>query len=345
MKRTISVSLHIIVALTVFGMVRWVSTYHTYSSVSSHQHGKEDYAEECQGEGCDSEEVSELYETYSEECSGETCSREEVAEIAGNDGAINAMLNDFQSRGLAVKPCSFSPPLIPTGLNNGVTGDNAFVGGWCNDSMIGTLWNDFHFDKPDWDQGWGWEAACNVNLPLGRTFNALALLRLFGTSMPAGSNNWLPWFYPFASNAIDELDGRCGNGQTSGTLATTWHGCCSDNRTELYWGFFYGQDVPSRAGTIVHEARHADGGPSHNGSTCAFGSCDTNWGLFGSRTYEVLYVWWLRFAGDGSITVPVSNLAQTQANAVLAGGFDNRPTRGEVWGSSVSNPSAFLSVP
>jgi len=341
MKRAINIGLHLGLAFAIFGVVRWVSHYRY---ASNHHGGSEDYKEECQSEGCSGEEVSELYSSYQEECIGEGCSYEEVIELAGGSGSVNAMLNDFQSRGWQVQPCTFIPPQIPAGLNNAATGDNDFVGGWCSQPMVDTLWGDFHMSKENWDNGFGFEDACNVNLPLGRTFNSLALLRLFGTSMPAGSNDWLPWFYPFASNAIDELYGRCGNGQTSGVLATTFTGL-QDNRTELYWGFFYGQDVPSRAGTIVHEARHADGGPDHNCSSCSAGSCDSNWGLFGSRTYEVLYVWWLRFAGGGSITSATSGLAQARANTVLATAFCRRPTRGEVWGSSVSNPSAFLSIP
>jgi hypothetical protein len=341
MKRSINIGLHVGLALVAFGMVRWVSSH---SGHTSRHASKEDYAEECQSEGCDGEEVSELYSSYQEECIGEGCDTEEVVELAGNRDAVNAMLRDFQSRGKTVLGCSFIPPQIPP-HNNATSGDNAFVAGWCNQPMVDTLWNDFDFDKVDWDEGYGWDSVCDVNLPLGRTYNALALLRLFGTSKPEGSNNWLPWFYSFASNAIDELDARCGKGQNLTTLATTFTGA-QDNRTELYWGFFYNQNVPSRTATIVHEARHADGGPSHNGSTCsAGGSCDKNWGLFGSRTYEVLYVWWLRSAGDGSITAAISNLAQAQANALLTSAFDNRPTRGEVWGSGVSNPSGFLVIP
>jgi hypothetical protein len=341
MKRAINFGLYLCLALSAFGTVRWLSR-EQYAPNRRATH--EDYAEECQSEGCDGEEVSELYSSYQEECIGEGCGAEEIIELAGGAGSVNAMLNDFQSRGWQVTPCSFIPPQIPAGLNNASTGDNDFVGGWCNQPTVDTLWGDFHMSKEYWDKGFGFDDCCNVNLPLARTFNALALLRLFGTSMPPRSDNWLPWFYPFASNAIDELWGKCGNGQVSGTIATTFTGL-QDNRTELYWGTFYGQDVPSRAATIVHEARHADGGSSHNCSSCSAGSCDSNWGLFGSRTYEVLYVWWLRAAGGGSITSPTSGLAQARANAILSSGFCARPTRGEVWGSSVSNPSAFLSVP
>lgn len=340
MRRSTTVALHVGLALAVFGSVRWLSHHRNPPGHDA----REDYAEECQSEGCDGEEVAELYATYQEECINEGCDIEEVIETAGGRGSVNAMLADFQSRGMTVTPCSFIPPQVPAGLNNAGTGDNDFVGGWCNQATVDTLWGDFDFDKENWDDGLGFDDPCNVNLPLARTFNSLALLRLFGPSKPADSGNWLPWFYAFSSNAIDELDGECGNGRTFGTLATTFSGL-QDNRTELYWGYFYGQDVPSRAGTIVHEARHADGGPSHDGSSCSAGSCDSAWGLWGSRTYEVLYLWWLRAAGGGSVSTAVSNLSQARANTVLATAFDARPTNGDVWGASASNPGATFSVP
>lgn len=342
MKRAMTFGLYLGLALGVFGLVRWMShDRHALNRQGTH----EDYHEECQSEGCSGEEVSELFESYQEECNGEVCDTEEVKEIAGGAGSVNAMLNDFQSRGFPVKPCSFIPPKVPAGLNNLGTGDLDLVGGWCNQPMVNTLWGDFHMSQGNWDDGWGFQAACNVNLPLGRTFNALALLRLFGTSGQTNTN-FLPFFYPFSSNAIDELEARCGGGNLTGsiTLATTFTGA-QDNRTELYWGYFYALDVAGRAGTIVHEARHADGGPSHNCNTCSAGSCDSNWNLWGSRSYEVDYLWWLRATGGAKITNAMSILAKNRANGVLSSAFCKRPTRADVFGAGVSNPNAFHTIP
>lgn len=61
-----------------------------------------DYAEECLSEGCNTEEVKELYRSYKEECINEGCSHEEVIELAGNAGSVNAMLNNFRNRGWRV---------------------------------------------------------------------------------------------------------------------------------------------------------------------------------------------------------------------------------------------------
>jgi hypothetical protein len=305
----------------------------------------DDYNEECRNEGCNTEELVELYESYESECREESCDVEEVRELAGRRDAINDMLNAFRARGWTVSNCDFIGNCAYAPGDNVASGDVTF-GAMCNQSSINQHWGDFDFDKGDWDEGFGWDAPCNINQPLGRTFNALNLLDFFGTSKPDDSNNWLPWFYAFSSGAIDELDGRCGSGSASGcTIATTRHGPIIDNWTQLYWPFFYGQNVVGRAGTIVHEARHADGS-SHNGGTgCPrAGSCDTNWGYNGANTFEVLYLWWVRAQGAGLSPGMRSN-AQTAGNQVLANGFNTRPTNAAVFGAGAPNPTAAFSIP
>jgi hypothetical protein len=303
----------------------------------------ETYDEECQSEGCDGEEVEEMHEDYESECFEESCNTEEVREIAGSRGAINAMLNDFQARGLRVSGCDFIGPCQPSPGNNVATRDTEF-GAFCSQASINQHWDDFDFDREDWDNGFGYEDPCNNNLPLGRTFNALNLLDFFGTSKPDDSDNWLPWFYSFASNAHDELDAKCGSGRANGCLiAQNFRGL--DDYTVLYWPFFYGQDVPSRAATIVHEARHADGSGHNGGTTCPNGgSCDSNWGYNGAITYEVLYLWWLRAQGTG-VSTAARNLARTRGNALLASNFNTRPTNAAVFGAGAANPNANFSIP
>lgn len=311
--------------------------------VPSDPQSGETYDEECQSEGCDGEEVEEMHEDYESECFEESCNTEEVREIAGSRGAINAMLNDFQARGLRVSGCDFVGPCQPSPGNNTATRDASF-GTFCNQDSINQHWDDFDFDREDWDEGFGYDDPCNINLPLGRTFNALNLLDFFGTSKPDDSDNWLAWFYAFASNAHDELDARCGSGRANGCLiAQNFRGV--DDYTVLYWPFFYGQDVPSRAGTIVHEGRHADGSGHNGGSGCPNGgSCDTTWGYNGAIRYEVMYLWWVRARGNG-LSPATRSLAQTRGNALLANNFNTRPTNAAVFGAGASNPAANFSIP
>lgn len=74
-----------------------------------------DYAEECLSEGCNDEEVRELYSWYAEECINEGCSHEEVIELAGGAGSVNAMLDEFRRRGFKVLDNSPGPGCSATG--------------------------------------------------------------------------------------------------------------------------------------------------------------------------------------------------------------------------------------
>lgn len=306
----------------------------------------EHYWEECQNEGCDTEEREEMHESYESECFEESCKYEEVREVAGRRDSINPMMNDFQGRGWKVSGCHRWGGCFYSPGNNTTSGD-AFFGGLCTQASINQHWNDFDFDKGDWDEGFGWDDPCNINQPLARTFNALNLLDFFGTSMPAGSSNWLPWFYAYASDKTDELDAKCDFGLPNGcTFATAFTGL-QDNRTELYWPFYYHNimNVPSRAATIVHESRHA-GGKSHNCTSCANGgSCDTNWAYSGAIYLEVMYLWWVRAAGTG-LTPAVRQQAQTRGNVALGNNFcSGNPTNQQVLGAGAANPGAPFTIP
>lgn len=84
----------------------------------------------------------------------------------------------------------------------------------------------------------------------------------------------LDWAVCFAGNAISELTPLCDG---KGMAATTYYAIQVDFRTELHKPFFYDSDVPRRAATIFHEARHADGWCQHT-DNCAAGAnaCDPN---------------------------------------------------------------------
>ena len=316
-----------------------------------------DFEEECIEESCDTEESEELHESYESECFEESCNVEEVREIAGRRGSINAMLADFQNRGFRVNMCDSIGACTASPGNNTTSFDN-FFDRFCNQSSINQHWGDFEMVKNDWDGGFGWNAPCNQNLPLGRTFNALNLLDFFGTSRPSGSNNFLPFFYKYSAGT-DELLARCGSGCPgfcSGcgtqTFATHFNGI--DDYTELYWPFFYNQNVFQRAATIVHESRHDDVG--HDGGTACGngGSCDVSWATNGANRYQVLYLWWLSAcAGNVSSTAGFPSLPVTSGfrNQIVTAAnnlwnrFNNRPTRGQVLGTGISNPNAPVFVP
>jgi len=213
--------------------------------------------------------------------------------------------------------------------------DSFYMSGWgCQQSRISDMWSRFSFDKGDWDEGFGYEDPCNNVKPLARTFNALQLLAYSHTGAPTCSTsgaNVLDWAYCWAGNNIDELDGRCSNGDAR---AFTQGGPVIDNYTELYWPFFYGETVVQRAGTIFHEARHMDG-CAHNGQggcpaggeSCDRGWSDGCWGWWsgnGANAYTVLYQWW--FASTATWTTStVRASAVSEANFFLSQRFNTDP--------------------
>ena len=214
--------------------------------------------------------------------------------------------------------------------DNDESGDNFYGSFTCDQAYIDQFWDHFDFDKGDWDDGFGWEAACDLARPLARTFNALYLLAYsaedYATSTSDFSGNALRWAYPYAATKIDELDGRCGSGSaTSGARATTYTGAFVDDRTVLKWPFFYGEVVVERAGTVLHESRHAAGKGHNGGSGCPRKkSCDTNWAYKGANMYQVLYLWW--FYVDGTrTTTGMRDYAQQEGQRVIDRGFVTNP--------------------
>ena len=210
--------------------------------------------------------------------------------------------------------------------NNTTSGDNTYGPSICSQAMIHQFWTHFNFDKEDWDDGFGYNDPCNINLPLARTFNALYLLAYSAEDYAKTTNdfsgNALRWAYPYAASNIDELDARCGDGTAN---ATSYSGAFVDDRVVLHMPFFYDLSVAERAGTILHESRH-QAGKSHNGGRkCPRGvSCDTNWNYEGANMYHVLYLWW--FAVDGTrTTTAMKNLARNRARIVHNTAFNTNP--------------------
>lgn len=214
--------------------------------------------------------------------------------------------------------------------DNDDSGDNAYVQLWNNrQDIVDFFWDQYDFDKGDWDDGFGYWDPTNVDQPLAREFNALYALQYSspdptkktddygGNILRSGAN--------YAMEQIDELDGRCGNGTTSGTTATTWSEWYQDNRTELYWPTFYGQDVVTRAANVLHESRHAGGKHHVDDSECTRGgSCDGSWEDEGANMYEVLWLWWY-YVEAAEVAPGLKAKARSRANDILERGFHNRP--------------------
>lgn len=197
------------------------------------------------------------------------------------------------------------------------SGDNLYGPRICWQAFIDWAWDAFDFDKDDWDQGFGYYSVCDNTRPLSRTLSGIWCLTYSSPHFPRESynSNILEWGCRFARNAIDELDARCGGG---GSIAYTQWGPFINDLTELYIPYWYGQGVSLRAGTLVHEARHADG-KGHNA-----GNNDSSWGYNGAWRWQVCWLAWFAFEGQHTSTA-MKNQARQRANNIINNNFTTHP--------------------
>lgn len=200
----------------------------------------------------------------------------------------------------------------------GASGDKKYISRACKDSFIGWVWDAYDFDKEDWDNGFGWDQACNVNRPLARAFNGLWCLE-YSAPDPSNESYKMPiinWAGRFSRENIDELDGRCGS--MKGASATTQWGPGIDNWTQLKLPFFFKSTVSMRAGTIIHEARHADW-KGHDDDPN-----DSSWEFKGAWRYHVSWIsWFLNQCKNTSVAM--KDAARQRANTILDKNFTSDP--------------------
>lgn len=216
----------------------------------------------------------------------------------------------------------------------------ASPGNWCNNPWISFYWDQYDFDRRDWDDGFGYYAVCDTLRPLGRTNNSIYLLNYADGPWFKDPNdfsgNFLHWGGNYTMRNIDELDARCGNGTTA--TATTVYGW-GNNYTQLNARFFTA-NIVKRAEILIHEARHMDW-CDHNGAdgsnVCPQGSnCDESFfdgcsGIssptgFGAYAYEVIWLWWFIIGSDEIVgTDDRKAMALDLANGYLNNAFDVNP--------------------
>jgi len=197
------------------------------------------------------------------------------------------------------------------------SGDNLYGPRVCWQEFVNWAWDAFDFDRGDWDEGFGYEAVCDNTQPLCRALAGIYCLTYSSPNFPSESygSNILEWGCRFARNAIDELDARCGDGSA---FASTRTGPLVDNYTRLFLPFFYSQGASLRAGTLVHEARHADGKGHDSGNN------DSSWGYNGAWRWQVCWLAWFNAAGVNT-SVAMRTQARQRANNIINGRFDTHP--------------------
>ncbi len=117
-------------------------------------------------------------------------------------------------------------------------------------------------------------------------------------------------------DARDKLDARCGS---DGVVAATVDGgVFVDSWTQLYIPFFYRQGVSLRAGTLIHESRHADGKDHDRGNK------DSSWAFNGAWRWQV--AWLSGFANEGKRTsIAMKTEAKQRANNIINTRFETNP--------------------
>jgi hypothetical protein len=201
--------------------------------------------------------------------------------------------------------------------NLDASGDNLYAPRICWQPFVDWAWDAFDFDQGDWDDGFGYEAVCDNTRALCRTLEGIWCLTYSAEDYRNESydSNILQWGCRFARNAIDELDARCGDGSA---YAATQEGFWVDDWTQLYLPFFYGEGVSLRAGTIVHESRHADG-KGHDA-----GNNDSSWAYNGAWRWQVCWLAWFAYVGTRT-SQAMKDAARQRANNILNSNFTTPP--------------------
>jgi hypothetical protein len=151
--------------------------------------------------------------------------------------------------------------------------------------------------------------------------------------------SWICHLYAEVKNFVCTLWGWVAVG-----ACTLWYGTVGGGQNvTLSLLFFYptgtvgggalgggNRDVISRAGTLIHEARHIGNKP-HNANFPAGsiygaggGGADSDWNYAGAWMYEVLYLWWF-FAAGTRTSIAMRQSAKQEANVILTNAFSTSP--------------------
>lgn len=125
-------------------------------------------------------------------------------------------------------------------------------------------------------------------------------------------------------------------GWVTETFCSLYYGTVGGGQNvTLKMPFFYPasgglSDVASRAGTLIHEARHIGNKP-HNAQFPAgsiFGAggdgADSHWGYEGAWMFDALYLWWFSARGTRT-TIAMRQAAKQRANVILGNAFATSP--------------------
>lgn len=200
---------------------------------------------------------------------------------------------------------------------------------WCRQDFLNDTADFWGMNSKHWDDGFGWNDACNMDKPFARTLVSTVAMLTAHPTPATKRNDWdggiLRASYGWASTRTN-LRADC---YENGVIATSKSGkrvdlhLLSDHPGEDYaMAFFHGHSVPERAAIIVHEARHKKG-PGHDSQ-----GRDDSWEQEGAFRYEA--EWLRQYASVGNPATTTRDLrcmAQDASNVVMydAGFFATTP--------------------
>ena len=202
----------------------------------------------------------------------------------------------------------------------------------------------YDIDGKHWDEGFGWWDPNNEKKPFARTMNALYLLtyaaRDYSRSNNDNKGDILRWGHNYVAKHLHELVPSCSKVAFAGNYGDEgFFGFLKDERAELHYLFFYYLTVVERAGTLIHEARHAASSKTAHVRGCLVGgkSCDKYYGDHGALTYHV--DWLKAFHKRGRYAS--RRQARDHANSLLSLYFV-KPTRSGSYILEFSNMSQVV---
>ena len=200
----------------------------------------------------------------------------------------------------------------------------------CGNGWIEHWWaaEGFADNSDTWGHGFGSDNACNADEPLGRTMNALFLLK-FSFSPP---NDWgvmsgtpIQFGYPYAAAqfvAADGMQAYCGDFDSSGMpqqYATTFSSWPEDH-FEWYMGFFYLENPVERASSLFHESVHRGTGKDHD-NDCDDGNEDRSWAYHGAYFWATQWLMDYYLRANSNTNHTYRTWAAQNANARIASKF------------------------
>jgi hypothetical protein len=164
---------------------------------------------------------------------------------------------------------------------------------WCNSAWLKGVADGYGMAKDDWDEGLGWDDACNTSRPFGRVATAKVALQVSAENRQKtgdidDSKPFTEWASLWAVRTVDELRCFCDDDAVAAQIPNgDYIKLNIRNKGSVDSGWFFGFDVPERTSIFLHEARHQAGGYDHRAD-----GRDQRYTDRGAYRTQINWLWW-----------------------------------------------------